>query len=213
MNGEDEDKKLGGSDELDKRSDEAGKKNGRTTFTELRGMKVYDADGEFFGRVSDIELNQATLNPTHLIIHKGFFGEYVKVNMKYIEKITRSEINLWISPMRKLKGYRVFDSEGTEFGRVEEAEKDRNGDLEYLRVSARFIKTLDEEEELETYIAPMMPFEDMSLTMPSTPMEEGPMGTHFNLRTEDVFVYAEDVLSVHEDKIILNKKKDFYKKE
>lgn len=208
MKGEDE-RRAGSSEERDKRET----KDGRTTFNELKGMKVYDADGEFFGRVSDIELNQATLNPTHLIIHKGFFGEYVKVNMKYIEKISPDKISLWISPMRKLKGYRVFDSEGTEFGRVEEAEKDKEGDLEYIRVSARFIKPMEEEEEMETYIAPMMPFEDMSLTMPSSPLEEGPMGTQFNIRSEDIFVYAEDVMSVHEDKIILNKEKEFYKEE
>jgi len=206
MNGED-DKRSRSGDEQPSQGD----KNGRTTFNELKGMKVYDADGEKFGHVSDIELNQATLSPTHLIIHKGFFGEYVKVNMKYIEKIEPNEIHLWISPMRRLIGYRVFDSEGTEFGRVEEAEKDKNGDLEYLRVSARFIKTMDEEEDLETYIAPMMPFEDMSLTLPSTPLEEGPIATQFRLQTREVFVYAEDIMSVHEDRIVLNKKKEFYK--
>ncbi len=208
MKGEDDKRSIGDEEET-----RLGEKNGRTTFSELKGLKVFDADGEKFGHVSDIELNQATLSPTHLIIHKGFFGEYVKVNMKYIEKIEPREIHLWISPMKKLKGYRVFDSEGTEFGKVEEAEKDKNGDLEYLRVSARFIKTMDEEEDLDTYIAPMMPFEDMSLTLPTSPLEEGPIATQFRLQTRDVFVYAEDVMSVHEDKIILNKNKEFYKEE
>ncbi|MFW6176717.1 MAG: PRC-barrel domain-containing protein, partial [Thermoplasmatota archaeon] len=69
--------------------------NGRTTFNSIKGTKVFDADGEVFGHVSDIVINQSTLNPTKLIIHKGFFGEYLRVNLKYIDKINPDAIHLW----------------------------------------------------------------------------------------------------------------------
>lgn len=184
--------------------------DGRTTFSRIKGTKVYDAEGDVFGHVSDIELNQATLNPTHLIVHKGFFGEYVKINLKYIDSISRDKIQLWISPVKNLVGTRVFDSEGTEMGIVREAEKGKDSNLEYIRVETRFLRTRDEEEELETYIAPMIPFEDMSITLPSAPIEGGSMATHLDLNVEEIIVHAEDIISVHKDRVILAKKKEDY---
>ncbi len=184
--------------------------DGRTTFSRIKGTKVYDAEGDVFGHVSDIELNQATLNPTHLIVHKGFFGEYVKINLKYIDSISRDKIQLWISPVKNLVGTRVFDSEGTEMGIVREAEKGKDSNLEYIRVETRFLRTRDEEEELETYIAPMIPFEDMSITLPSAPIEGGSMATHLDLNVEEIIVYTEDIISVHKDRVILAKKKEDY---
>lgn len=187
--------------------------DGRTTFSRIKGTKVYDAEGDVFGHVSDIELNQATLSPTHLIVHKGFFGEYVKINLKYIDRITRDKIQLWISPVKNLVGNGVFDSEGTEMGIIKEAEKGKDGNLEYIRVETRFLRTRDEEEELETYIAPMIPFEDMSITLPSAPIQGGSMATHMDLNMEEIIVHAEDIISIHNDRVILkNKKEDYIKK-
>lgn len=184
--------------------------NGRTTFNNLKGTKVYDADGELFGHVSDIEINRTTLNPTSLIIHKGFFGEYLEINLKYVEKITSDRIDLWISPVKNLVGTRVLDSEKTEIGNVKEAEKDKNGDLEYIRVEARIIRTRDEDGELESYTVPMMSFEDMSIALPTSPMEEGPIATYMDVETKDIIIDSEDIVSAHKDKIILSGKKEEY---
>ena len=184
--------------------------NGRTTFNNLKGTKVYDADGELFGHVSDIEINRTTLNPTSLIIHKGFFGEYLEINLKYVEKITSDRIDLWISPVKNLVGTRVLDSEKTEIGYVKEAEKDKNGDLEYIRVEARIIRTRDEDGELESYTVPMMSFEDMSIALPTSPMEEGPIATYMDVETKDIIIDSEDIVSAHKDKIILSGKKEEY---
>lgn len=187
-------------------------KDGRTTFKTLRGAKVYDADGEEFGHVSDIEMNLTTLNPTHLIIHKGFFGEYLRINMKYIDEVKRDKIRLWISPVKNLVGARVVDRGGTDIGRVLEAEKDKDGHLEYIRVETRIIETRDEEEELDRYIAPTMPFQDMSVTLPTSPLEEGPVPTQFDLNTEEIVIKTEDISDVHKEKIVLRKAKEYYTK-
>lgn len=184
--------------------------NGRTTFNNLKGTKVYDLDGELFGHVSDIEINRTTLNPTSLIIHKGFFGEYLKINLKYVDKITSDRIDLWISPVKNLVGTRVLDSGKTEIGTVKEAEKDKNGDLEYIRVEARIIRTRDEDGELESYTIPMMSFEDMSIALPTSPMEEGPIATYMDVETKDIIIDSEEIISVHKDKIVLSGKKEEY---
>lgn len=185
-------------------------KDGKTSFSELKGTKVYDAEGEKFGHVSDIEVNMTTLSPTCLIIHKGFFGEYLKIDLKYIENITPDRITLWISPAKNLVGSKVTDREGTEIGFVDEAEKDKNGDLEYIRVRARIIRTRDEDGELERYSAPMVSFEDMSITLPSSPMEEGPIATYMDVKTEEIKIDSEEIITVHEDKIVLRGKKEDY---
>ncbi len=184
--------------------------DGRTTFNQIKGMKVYDADGEKIGHVSDVEINQATLNPTKLMIHKGFFGEYLRVNLKYIDKVTRDGIYLWISPARNLVGYQVLDVDGTEMGEVREAEKDQDGNLEYIRVETRIIRTREEDEELEAYALPSMSFEDMSITLPASPMDEGPIATHLDVKTEEIYVNSEDIVDVGKDCIRLKGKKERY---
>ena len=184
--------------------------NGRTTFNSIKGTKVYDADGEVFGHVSDIEINRSTLNPTKLIIHKGFFGEYLRVNLKYVDKITSDSIHLWISPAKNLVGANVLDSEGTNIGVVREAEKDKTGDLEYIRVESKILRTMDDEEQIEAYTVPMMSFDDMSITLPTSPLEEGPIATHIDVNREDIIIESEDIIDVGKDCIKLAKKKEEY---
>ena len=187
--------------------------NGRTTFNSIKGTKVYDADGEVFGHVSDIEINQTTLNPTKLVIHKGFFGEYLRVNLKYVDKITTDSIRLWISPAKNLIGAKVLDSEGTDIGVVREAEKDKQGDLEYIRVESKILRTMDEDEQIEAYTVPMMSFDDMSITLPTSPLEEGPIATHIDVNREDIYIESEDIVDVGKDCIKLSKKKEEYIKQ
>ncbi len=184
--------------------------DGRTTFNSIKGTKVYDADGEVFGHVSDIVINQSTLNPTKLIIHKGFFGEYLRVNLKYVDKITPDSIHLWISPAKNLVGAKVLDSEGTDMGVVKEAEKDKNGDLEYIRIESKILRTMDEDEQIEAYTVPMMSFDDMSVTLPTSPLEEGPIATHIDVNREDIYIESEDITDVGKDCIKLSKKKEEY---
>lgn len=184
--------------------------DGRTTFNSIKGTKVYDADGGVFGHVSDIVINQTTLNPTKLIIHKGFFGEYLRVNLKYVDKITPNAIHLWISPAKNLVGARVLDSEGTDIGVVKEAEKDKRGDLEYIRVESKIIRAMDDNEQIEAYTVPMMSFDDMSVTLPTSPLEEGPIATHINVNREDIYIESEDITDVGKECIKLSKKKEEY---
>ncbi|MFW6041062.1 MAG: PRC-barrel domain-containing protein [Thermoplasmatota archaeon] len=183
---------------------------GRTTFNEMKGTKVYDSEGTLFGHVSDIEINLTTLNPTNLIIHKGFFGEYIKINLKYIEKITPNEIKLWISPAKRLEGSRVVDCEGNEIGEVKEAEKDRDGNLEYIRVEARIIRTKNERGEFNTYAVPITSFEDMSLAVPTAHIEEGSIAGYMDIGTRKITIDAKDIVKVYEDKIVLSCKKEEY---
>lgn len=187
--------------------------NGRTTFNSIKGTKVYDADEEVFGHVSDIEINRTTLNPTKLIIHKGFFGEYLRVNLKYVDKITPNSIRLWISPAKNLVGAKVLDSEGTDIGVVREAEKDKQGDLEYIRVESKILRTMDEDEQIEAYTVPMMSFDDMSITLPTSPLEEGPIATHIDVNRVDIYIESEDIVDVGKDCIKLSKKKEEYIKQ
>ncbi|MFW5946426.1 MAG: PRC-barrel domain-containing protein [Candidatus Natronoplasma sp.] len=183
---------------------------GRTTFNRIRGMDVYDADEEPFGHVHDIEINKTTLNPTKLIIHKGFFGEYMRINLKYIEKITPEAIHLWISPVKNLIGTRVIDAEGDEVGKVKEAERGKEGGLEYIRVETRVIRTKDDEEhQIETYAVPMLSFEDMSVTLPA-PLEEGDVATRMDMIKESLYIEADDIIDVGKDCIRLKKKKEEY---
>lgn len=192
------------------RSGEEGEEqsDGRTTFSKIRGTKVYDADGEKFGHVSDVEMNRSTLNPTHLIVHKGFFGEYLRVNLKYVEKITPDEIRLWISPAKNLVGMRVLDAESNEVGVVKEAEKDRDGDLEYVRADVRVLMTKEEGEKLNKYMVPTMPMDDMSISFQATPLEEGPMSPQIELFTEEIYIDAEDIVNVGKDCIKISMTKD-----
>ncbi len=189
---------------------EENEEEGRTTFNRIRGMDVYDADGEPFGHVHDIEINKTTLNPTKLIIHKGFFGEYMRINLKYIDNITSEAIHLWISPAKNLIGTRVIDVEGDEMGEVTEAERGKDGGLEYIRVETRVIRTKDDEEhQIETYAVPMLSFEDMSVTLP-TPLEEGEVATRMDMIKESLYIEADDIIDVGKDCIRLKKKKEEY---
>ncbi len=185
--------------------------DGRTTFNKLKGMKVYACDGEVFGHVSDIEMNKSTLNPTKLVIHKGFFGEYLRINLKYVEKITRDAIHLWISPIKNLVGNKVLDGNGEEIGEVKEAEKGKDGDLEYIRMETKVIRTKNEdEEEIESYTVPMLSFEDMSVTLPTPPIEGESMPTRMDMNKEDIYIEAEDITDVGKECIKLKKKKEEY---
>ncbi len=183
---------------------------GRTTFKELKGTKVYSADGEHFGHVNDLELNRSTLNPTHLIVHKGFFGGCIRVNLKYVENITPKGIKLWISPVTELVGAKVMDVDGKEMGVVKEAEKNVKGNLEYIRVEARIITKVGERECLETYIIPIMPFDDMNLSIPVGTLEEGTIASPVDVKVVNLKVNAEEIISVHKDLIVLGKKKEEY---
>ncbi|MEF8832264.1 MAG: PRC-barrel domain-containing protein [Candidatus Thermoplasmatota archaeon] len=189
---------------------EENEEEGRTTFNNIRGMDVYDADGEPFGHVHDIEINKTTLNPTKLVIHKGFFGEYMRVDLKYIDKITSESIHLWISPAKNLVGTRVIDTEGDEMGDVKEAEKGKDGGVEYIRVETGLIRTKnDEEEHVETYAVPMLSFEDMSVTLPA-PVEEGGMATSMDMTKESIYIEADEIIDVGKDCIRLKKRKEEY---
>ncbi len=192
------------------KEEEENEEEGRTTFNRIRGMDVYDADGKSFGHVHDIEINKTTLNPTKLIIHKGFFGEYMRVNLKYIDKITSDAIYLWISPAKNLLGTRVIDAEGDEMGKVKEAEKGKDGDLEYIRIETRLIRTKDDEEQqVDTYAVPMLSFEDMSVTLP-TPVEESGVATSMDMIKEELHIEADDIIDVGKDCIRIKKKKEEY---
>jgi len=199
-----------GMAEAQKEDEEEEPQEGRTTFNRMRGMNVYDADGEPFGHVSDIEINKTTLNPTKLIIHKGFFGKYMRVNLKYIDKITQDAIHLWISPAKNLIGTRVIDADGDEMGKVKEAERGKDGGLEYIRVETRVIRTKDDEEhQIDTYAVPMLSFEDMSVTLP-TPLEEGNVATRMDMIKEILHIEADDIIDVGRDCIRLKKRKEEY---
>lgn len=187
-----------------------GSEEGRTTFNKLRGMDVYDSDDGSFGHVHDIEINKSTLNPTKLIIHKGFFGEYMRVDLKYIEKITDNSIHLWISPAKNLIGTNVIDSHGDEMGEVKEAEKAKEGGLEYIKVETRVIRTKDDDEEqLETYTVPMLSFEDMSVSLPA-PVEEGSVATSMDMNIETIHIESDEIIDVGKDCVRLKKRKEEY---
>ena len=185
-------------------------KEGKTTFKEILGTHVYDAMGEHFGHVDDIEINKTTLSPTGLIIHKGFFGEYFKIDLKYIDKITSDKIYLWICPEKNLLDTKVVDCEEVEIGRVVEAEKDKEGDLEYIRVRAKILKTRDDEGEIERYAVPMMSFEDMTITLPTSPIEEGHAPSYMDVETRDINIDSDEIETVEEARVVLSKKKEEY---
>lgn len=184
--------------------------DGRTSFGRLKGTKVYDSEGNVFGHVSDIEINRSTLSPTCLIIHKGFFGDYLRIDLKYVAKITTSKITLWISPEKNLVGTRVIDSEEKDIGRVVEAEKDRNGDLEYIRVEMSILQTEGVEGKKEDHPLPIMSFDDMTVAFPTSPLDEGPVTTNLDVRREEVVIDAENIVTVRKDKIYLSKEKESY---
>ncbi|MFP3871388.1 MAG: PRC-barrel domain-containing protein [Candidatus Natronoplasma sp.] len=184
--------------------------DGRTTFNNLRGTKVYDADGEEMGRVSDIEVNQTTLNPTRLIIHKGFFGKYLRINLKYVEKIARDSIHLWITPAKNLVGTRVLDIEGMEIGRVEEAQRGKDGSLEYIKLVTSLIQTRNGEDKMDTYSVPMVSFEDMSISLPPASFEEEPIPTHIDVNKKTIYIEADEIIDVGKDCIRLKNKTKKY---
>ncbi len=185
-------------------------KDGKTTFNRIKGIKVYDAEGELFGHVDDIEINRSTMTPTHLVIHKGFFGEYFRINIRYIDKIREDKITLWISPIKNLIGATVTDSRGTDIGTVKHAVKGRDGKLEYVRVNVRIVKTRKEDHELNRYIVPMMPFEDMSLSLPSGPVEGESATTSVDLITQQITVRVNEIRDIHKDRIVLKRRKEEY---
>ncbi len=183
---------------------------GRTTFNEIKGMKVYDSDGEPFGHVDDVEINKSTLNPTRLIIHKGLFGEYMRINLKYIEKITSKAIYLWISPAKNLVGFKVIDIEGENVGKVTEAGKNKDGSLEYIRVETKVIRTKDKEErDLDSFAVPMLSFEDMSVTLPTT-FDEEELAARIEMNKENIYIEADEVIDVGKDCVRVKKTKEEY---
>ncbi|MEF8874831.1 MAG: PRC-barrel domain-containing protein, partial [Candidatus Thermoplasmatota archaeon] len=184
--------------------------DGRTTFNNIKGTKVYDADGEEVGRVSDVEVNLTTLNPTRLIIHKGFFGKYLRINLKYVEKVTRDSIQLWITPAKNLVGTKVMDIEDTEMGRVEEAQRSKDGDLEYIKAVTSLISTRDGEGKMDTYTIPITSFEDMSISLPPASFKEEPMPTHLDVDKRTLYIEADEIIDVGKDCIRLRKKKENY---
>ncbi len=183
--------------------------DGRTTFNDIKGTKVYDANGEELGHVDDIEINRTTLNPTKLIIHKGFFGRYLRINLKYVDKITRDSIQLWISPAENLEGARVLDIDDNEIGTVTEAQRGKDGDLEYIKAATGLIQTRNGEDKMDTYTIPVTSLEDMSISLPPTSFEGEPVATHLDVNKETVYIEADEIVDVGKDCIRLsgNKKK------
>ncbi|GEM_PF-2402520 len=204
---------MGTAEEGDTEAQEEVSSNGRTTFNNVKGTKVYDADGEELGRVSDIEINLTTLNPTRLIIHKGFFGKYLRINLKYVEKITRDSIHLWITPAKSLEGTRVLDIEGTEMGRVEEAHKGKDGGLEYIKAVTSLIRTRDKEGKMDTYAIPMTTYEDMSISLPPASFEEEPIPAYIDVNKRTLYIEADEIIDVGKDCIRLKNKKEKYLEE
>ncbi len=184
--------------------------DGKITFKQLRGVNVYGADGELFGHIHDLEMTRSTLNPTHLIIHKGFFQEHIRINLKYIDHMDDEGVKLWISPIKDLIGARVLDRKGNDMGVVKEAERNKDGDIEYIQIESRFIKKVGEKDTVETYIVPVMPFDDMTLSIPPTPVDDGTLATRVELETRDILVRTEDILSIHKDRLVLRKLKEDY---
>ncbi len=184
--------------------------SGRTTFRRLKGTKVYGANGEPFGHVTDLEMNRSTLNPTHLIVHKGFFGGTVRVNLKYVESITSQAIRLWISPVEELVGAKVKDSAGKDMGVVREAEMNAEGNLEYVRVEARVITRTEHRECTDSYIIPVMPYDDMSLSIPPGVLDDGTIISPVEVKVLDMMVDAKEIVSLHKDVIVLGKRKEDY---
>ncbi len=186
--------------------------DGRTTFNHIKGTKVYDANGEVLGHVDDIEINRTTLNPTKLIIHKGFFGKYLRINLKYVEKITSDSIHLWISPAENLEGARVLDIEDDEIGRVKEAQRGKHGDLEYIKAETSLLQTRNGEERMDTYMVPMTSFEDMSVSLPPASFEEEPIPTHLDVNKKTLYIEADEIVDVGKNCIRLRNKKESYLK-
>ncbi len=187
-------------------------KEGRIFFSRFKGIDVIDAEGNRFGHVDDIEMNKTTLTPTHLLIHKGFFGEHFRINMKYIDRVVSDKIILWISPIKTLMGTIVTDSKGNDIGTVKHAVKNQEGKLEYLIVEARIIRKRKEDREVDRFIVPMMPFEDISLTLPSA-MGDSSISLYYDLRTGEITVMPDDIESVHKDRIVLARSKEEYLQE
>ncbi len=186
--------------------------DGRTTFNDIKGTKVYDAEGEVLGHVEDIEINRTTLNPTKLIIHKGFFGRYLRINLKYVEKITRDSIHLWISPAENLEGARVLDKEGEEIGKVTEAQKSKEGDLEYIKAETSLIQTRNGDDKMDTYTIPMTSFEDMSISLPPASYEDESIPTHLDVNKKALYLEADEIIDVGKGCIRLRKDKEKYLK-
>ncbi|MFO8110127.1 MAG: PRC-barrel domain-containing protein [Thermoplasmata archaeon] len=186
------------------------KNDGRTTFNKIKGIKVYDAGGELFGHVDDIEINMSTMIPTHLIIHKGFFGGCFRVNIRYVDKIEQDKISLWISTIKNLVGTKVTDSVGTDIGTVKQAVKGKDGKLEYIQVNVRIVETGKRDYELNRYIVPMMPFEDFSLSLPAGSLEDEGVAKNVDLLTEEISLGADEIRDIHKDRIVLKKRKEGY---
>ncbi len=201
---------MGKAEEKRSKKRKRSSSDGRTTFNDIKGTNVYDADGEEVGRVSDIEINLTTLNPTRLIIHKGFFGRYLRINLKYVEKITRDSIHLWISPAKNLVGTRILDIEANEIGRVEEAHVRKDGSLEYVKAVTSVIQTTNDEDKGDTFMVPMSAFEDMSVSLPPTAFEEEPIPTHVALNKKIIHIGADEIIDVGKDCIRLRGKKEKY---
>lgn len=203
---------MGMTQEKSPEKEVEGSSDGRTTFNNIKGTKVFDGDGEELGSVSDIEINLTTLNPTRLIIHKGFFGKYLRINLKYVEKITRDFIKLWITPAKNLVGTRVLDIDTTEIGRVEEAHKGKDGDLEYIKVVTSLIRAHDDEKGEDTYAIPMTSIDDATISLPPTSFEEEPVPSYIDLDKETVLIDADEIIDVGKECIRLREKKEKYLK-
>lgn len=182
---------------------------GRTTFNRLKGAKVFSTDGELFGHLDDLEVNSSTLNPTHIIVHKGFFGGDVRINLKYVESVSPDGIRLWISPVEELVGAKVYDKDGKEMGIVKEAEKSSSGKLEYIRVSVRIVTKCDEPGHMKTYIIPVIPFEDMSLSVPHGTLGDE-IASPVDVKATELLIRSNEITSVHRKFIVLSKTRDDY---
>ncbi len=194
----------------DKDENQISPSSGRTTFNDIKGTKVYDGNGEVLGHVDDIEINRTTLNPTKLVIHQGFFGKYLRINLKYVDKITRDSIHLWISPAENLEGARVLDIEDNEIGKAIEAHRGKDGDLEYIKAETSFIRARNDEDRMDTYMIPMTSFEDMNISLPPASLEEKPILDQLDVNKKTLYIEADEIIDVGKDCIRLRGKKDIY---
>ncbi|MBN2458129.1 PRC-barrel domain-containing protein [Candidatus Woesearchaeota archaeon] len=124
------------------------------TSDDILGKDVVDVDGEIIGVVQQLKIDKNSKKIIGILIDQGFMKPDLFIGLDYVKNFGVDSIFLNRSPLPKIKGMEVFDSNGKVVGFVSDIEVDgtsqefkaiiirKNRFGREFRLESKFIKTV-----------------------------------------------------------------------
>ena len=106
------------------------------TSDDVLGKDVIDSDGRFIGITEKVFIHPNLVEFVGISVDKGFLKKGLSIGKDFIEKIGAEAVFLNISVAYEIKGFKVFDKNGKELGKVSGvALKGHGNDIDAITLS------------------------------------------------------------------------------